>query len=146
LQDTKASLESDRRFDLQRAVERAIWKFGQIRPNLPALNIAVSQDGIVEISGPVRSSLTKEGILQVTRRVPGVTRVVDGLISDSELQRAVADALAENSKTRDHRIFVHSHMGLITLVGGATSKGAHDAAERAAGEIPGVLEVINRLS
>jgi osmotically-inducible protein OsmY len=138
--------ERERLLDLQRAVERALWKFGQIRPNLPSLNIAASEDGSVEIVGPVRSSLTKEGILQVARRVPGVTGVVDRLMSDPELEIAVAEALVADSNTKDLRISVHSHMGSVTLVGEGVSDEARAAADRVAEEVPGVQEVISRLS
>jgi osmotically-inducible protein OsmY len=146
LQETTATLESEQLLDLQRAVEGAIWKFGQIRPNLSALSIEVLEDGSVELAGPVRSSLTKEGILQAARLVPGVTRVVDRLISDAELEFAVAQALAEHSKTKDLWLAVHSHMGSISLVGKLPDQDPRSAAIKVAGGVPGVREVVIHLS
>ena len=145
MQQPTAAVEHEWLLDLQRAVERAIWKYGQIRPYVSALSIQVFEDGTVELEGPVRSSLMKEGILQVTRLVPGVTRVVDRLISDADLELAVAEALAEHNKTQDLRVTVHSHMASITLVGKAPDD-VRAVAGKIASEVPGVQEVVSRLS
>lgn len=84
------------------------------------LKVSVQPDGIVEVSGSIRSRLIKEMVLQSIKEVPGVHRVEDAIIADPDLELDIAQALALDDRTSDiplGHIFIHCHSGVVSLVG-----------------------------
>ena len=84
--------------DLESLVETALWNYNPVRDSLSDLRVDVTPDGRVEVSGPVRSGLIKDGVLETLQWVPGVTGIVDGMVADSELEIEVAFALARDPR------------------------------------------------
>jgi osmotically-inducible protein OsmY len=130
--------------DLESAVETALWNYHPIRESLSDLQVSVSQDGRVEVFGPVRSGLIKDGVLETLRWVPGVTGIVDGLVADSELEIEVAIALANDPRLKDlppGAIAVHSHLGEVTLIGHLENDSMRGTAVEATAKVAGVTAV-----
>ena len=133
--------------DLESAVEAALWNYSPIRESLSDLEVNVSSDGRVEVSGPVRSGLKKDGVLETLRWVPGVTGIVDGLVADNELEIQVAFALARDSRLSSlspGAIAVHSHLGKVTLEGGLKDKALREVAVEVTSQVIGVKSVDDR--
>lgn len=131
--------------DLQSAVERALWEYDLVRPALPELSVRAQADGSVEVTGHVRTSVIRDGVLETLRRVPGVMQVVDRLYSDQELEIAVASALSEIDKLSPGMITVHGHLGDVTLLGRLPNESLRDAVLGVAKSVVGVDQVIDRL-
>lgn len=74
------------------------------------------------------------------RGVPGVLDVRTRIITNEELEAAVARALAQDPRTRAEAIRVRAALGRIELVGQASAAAAA-AADRIAAAVPGVLAV-----
>jgi osmotically-inducible protein OsmY len=130
--------------DLESAVETALWNYSPIRESLSDLQVNVSPDGRVEVNGPVRSGLVKDGVLETLRWVPGVTGVVDGLVADNELEIQVAIALARDSRLSSlspSAIAVHSHLGRVTLVGRLKDEALRGIAVEVTSQVSGVKSV-----
>ncbi len=130
--------------DLESAVETALWNYEPIRESLSDLQVTVSPDGRVEVSGPVRAGLIKDGVLETLRLVPGVTGIVDGMVADNELEIQVAFALARDprlSSLSPGAIAVYSHLGEVTLVGRLKDEAMGEVAAEVASQITGVQSV-----
>ncbi len=130
--------------DLESAVETALWNYSPIRGSLSDLQVTVSPDGRVEVSGPVRAGLIKDGVLEALRWVPGVTGIVDGLVADNELEIRVAIALAQDprlSSLSPGAVSVHSHLGRVTLVASLKDEALSAAAQEVASQVAGVQSV-----
>ena len=130
--------------DLESAVETALWNYSPVREMLSDLHVTVSPDGRVEVSGPVRAGLIKDGVLEAIRWVPGVTGIVDGLVADNELEIKVAIALAQDSRLSSlspGAISVHSHLGRVTLVARLKDEALSAAAAEVANQVAGVRSV-----
>ncbi len=130
--------------DLESAVETTLWNYSPVRESLSDLHVTVSPDGRVEVSGPVRAGLIKDGVLEALRWVPGVTGIVDGLVADNELEIRVAIALAQDprlSSLSPGAISVHSHLGRVTLVASLKDEALSVAAQEVASQVAGVRSV-----
>jgi len=133
--------------DLESAVETALWNYSPIRESLSDLQVKVSSDGRVDVSGPVRSGLKKDGVLEALRWVPGVTGIVDGMVADNELEIQVALALARDprlSSLSPGAIAVHSHLGRVTLVGRLKDEALGGVAVEVTSQVSGVKSVDDR--
>src|SRR5690606_6729595 len=82
---------------------------------------------------------------RVARRVPGVLRVENRIVTDGEVAVAVAQALASDAQTREQRILVHAGHGVVTLGGEISSDNIRAAAEEVAAGVPQVRGVINKI-
>ena len=130
--------------DLEFAVETALWNYPPVRESLADLQVKVSSDGRVEVYGPVRAGLIKDGVLEALRWVSGVTGVVDSLVADNELEIQVAIALARDprlSSLSPGAIAVHSHLGRGTLVGGLKDETLREVAVEVTSQVTGVKSV-----
>ena len=135
--------------DLESAVEAALWNYAPVRESLSDLSVKVSPDGRVEVSGPVRSGLIKDGVVETLRWVPGVTGIVDGMVADSELEIEIAMALASDPRLKDlppGAIAVHSHLGEVNLVGHLEDEGKRTAALEVAGQVRGAHTIRDRMT
>jgi len=134
--------------DLESAVETALWNYPPIRESLSDLKVKVSPDGRVEVSGPVRAGLIKDGVLETLRGVPGVTGIVDGIVADNELEIKVAIALSRDPRIKTlppGAIAVHSHLGEVTLVGRLEDSSMRGFVLEVASQVSGVHRVEDRM-
>jgi osmotically-inducible protein OsmY len=133
--------------DLESLVETALWNYYPVRDSLSDLRVDVTPDGRVAVSGPVRSGLIKDGVLETLRWVPGVTGIVDGMVADSELEIEVAVALARDPRLEGlppGAIAIHSHLGEVTLLGRLRDDSMREIATEVASQVSGVQRVYDR--
>lgn len=131
--------------DLQHAVDEALWEYDPVRGALWELKAAARAEGVVEVSGHVRSRSIRDGVLEVLGEVPGVDRIVDQMITDPDLEMRVARELALIDQIPPGAVAVHSHLGKLTLVGKLPDDSSRAAAVQAAQQVPGVRSVEDRL-
>jgi len=102
----------------------------------------------VELSGAVRTELMKRTALRLAEAVPGVSRVIDNLVSDESLEQEIRQRLARNPGTHlpASKVTVHSVLGVIYLKGQVESTALREEVAQIAGRVPGVQMVINELT
>src|SRR5712691_6384903 len=106
--------ESDRRLAL--ALHRRLWAYEPLRATHPELELDVQQ-GAVRIRGRVRTQAMKEIVGYLCKRAEGVASVRNELVSDAELMRQVADALAADPDVGPLCIRVDARAGAVILSG-----------------------------
>ncbi|NPA90330.1 MAG: BON domain-containing protein [Chloroflexi bacterium] len=105
------------------------------------------KDGVVTLTGWVRTSTMKHMATKLAAEVPGVKEVHNCLVADDELERAVAAALEAEPSLEDDfpGIHVDALAGAITLWGYVSSEEDKRRAEEIAAQVDGVRKVINDL-
>lgn len=115
------------------------------------IDIAVRY-GTVELTGQVDHLLACERAAEIARSVAGVRSVVNRLdilapsVTDSDILRAVSAALARDPALARDEVAPTVAAGVVTLTGSVDSRAERRIAGRAAREVRGVQEVIDRLA
>lgn len=122
--------------DLATEVEGALWSYDPLRTSIVDLAVTV-EGGRVRLAGIVRGIGQKSMAERLAGRVPGVTEVTSELLTDTDLESAVALALASDESTRltTDRVTIKSILGAVYLGGtvpGADLAAAESARARAA--------------
>lgn len=133
--------------ELRRDVEREL----ELEPSVDERRIGVAVlDGIVTLTGEVRSYAEKWQAERTVERVSGVRGIVDELEvkpaterSDTDIARAAADVLKWNVLVPSDRIKVRVENGWLTLEGDVEWEYQRRAAERAVRNLPGVKGISN---
>ena len=130
---------------LRRSVMESLWRFEPIRAlGTDTLKVEV-RDGIVRLDGLVSSEAHKLAASNLVRHVPGVKDVVNRLVSDEELEQQIAESLAANRSTRQHRIVVNVVRGIAGLYGVVPTEDDAESVRAVAAAVPGVRGVESRL-
>lgn len=138
--------------DLQRDVLAELaWD-----PTLDAAAIGVAaHDGIVTLSGYVRSYAEKRAAENATKRVAGVQGIADDLEvrlsssarrDDTDIARAAVSALEWSTLVPAERIRVTVEHGWLTLEGDVDWQYERKAAEKAVASLTGVHGVVNKVT
>ncbi len=103
--------------------------------------------GAVLLAGAVRTRSAKETAEQVVRRVKGVTEVQNDLTVDAQIEVAIAQALAADTRTRDAfpGILVGVVFGVCYLKGVVPTAEVKSCAAEIASKIPGIRSVSDEL-
>ncbi len=133
--------------DLEDAVRQTILRYGTLRLWGHAFRVEAN-NGAVRLIGHVRTVVSKETAERIVRQVPGVREIRNELYVDTDLEIAVARALAEDPRTVKGfpGILVGSAFGEVFLKGAVSSQEIKQAASEIAARVPGVLEVTNELA
>jgi osmotically-inducible protein OsmY len=123
-------------------VRRVLWDYEPLRASHAEIFIDVDGDQ-VRLRGRVRSLPQKLIASGIVARMPEVGGVVNELIADPEIVRAVADALAEDERTAAYVLRVDARHGVVTLRGEVPSQTVQDAAMAIASDVPTVATVRN---
>src|SRR5438105_5210397 len=137
--------------DLERAekklfsrVRRVLWDYEPLRASHAEIDIAI--DGqTVGLTGRVRTLPQKLIAKVLVERLTDVGEVLNELIADPEVVRAVADALAQDERTAAYVIRVESRHGVVVLRGEVPSEVVRQAAYDIAAMAPLVGSVRNAL-
>jgi osmotically-inducible protein OsmY len=138
--------------DLERAekklytrVRRVLWEYEPLRASHAEIDIAIA-GGRVVLRGRVRTMPQKLIAKVLVERMTDVDDVINELISDPEVVRAVADALAQDERTAAYVIRVDSRHGVVILRGEVPSDDVVQAAIEIAATVPLVSSVRNALA
>ncbi len=125
----------------------------QYEPSVEAAGIGVTaKDGIITLTGAVKSYSEKWSATQATKRVSGVKAVVDEIKvklpyaherGDEDIARAALQALEWDVQVPHTRIVVKVEQGRITLEGDVDYKYQQTAAVNVLRNLTGVTSVIN---
>jgi osmotically-inducible protein OsmY len=120
----------------------------------PRINVTVC-GGTVKLSGTVDSPKRCLDAHEGAERADGVFKVVNEIeVTQAEasrataenIQLAIAEALKERAELEARRIGVTLKDGRVTLTGPVQSRDEERAIINAAGRLPGILDVNDRLS
>jgi osmotically-inducible protein OsmY len=150
--DLQGEMKMKTNIELQRDVmEKLAWEL-----SIDAASIRVSADeGIVTLSGGVRSFAEKWAAERAAQRVGGVRAVTDQIVvtlpgdshqSDTDIARTAANSLNWNVAVPRDRVKVLVKDGFITLDGNVDFYYQKAAAEAAVRHLTGVRDVYNQLS
>lgn len=134
---------------IKQGVQNALGRDGRIAP--ADLKIRVS-DGVVTLSGPVRSVQARQAAARYAQSIRGVREVDNQLIvkatttrSDQDITAAVRQALQRDATVGVDHIAVATERGVVTLTGAVPTMAVATEAEHVAGGQAGVVEVQNRI-
>jgi osmotically-inducible protein OsmY len=138
--------------NLATAVEGTLWRYDPIRQTNSILAVS-ALDGVVTLSGHVRSEVMRSVAGHLARTVPGVREVLNRIVTDTALEGHVAVALATDPEVGllTDQVAVKSLLGEVYLGGVslapelATAEAARAKAEAVARTVPGVREVVNEI-
>jgi osmotically-inducible protein OsmY len=132
--------------DVYEAVENALDRLDILREIHAGLAIEV-HNGIVTLNGVVVSAIMRHEVIRTVAGVPGVVKVVDRLIDDSQIKGAVAAALASDPELGIYQpaISINSYQGTVVLSGSALPAAQRSRACEIAAAIPGVRTVIEQI-
>jgi osmotically-inducible protein OsmY len=123
-------------------VRRVLWDYEPLRASHAEIFIDVHGDQ-VRLRGRVRTMPQKLIAYGIVARMPEVGEVVNELIADPEVVRAVADALAQDERTAAYVLRVEARHGVVTLRGEVASQAVQDTAMAIASSVPLVATVRN---
>ncbi|MFN8423723.1 MAG: BON domain-containing protein [Anaerolineae bacterium] len=138
---------------LDTAVEGALWAYQPIRQSNCAIDIQV-EGNVVTLDGNIRGSLLKAMAGEIASRVPGVSRVVNRLVSDTDIEHEAAVQLTMEEGldlTTDH-VAIKSLLGTVYLGGMifadtlAAAEALKARAESLIGGMPGVRAVVSSVT
>lgn len=104
-----------------------------------------ASDGSLVLRGIVPSDAHRQQAIAIAASVPGVSRVVDELVTDRQLEGRVAVALASDPSTRPLRIVVRVLGGIARLYGAVPSEEMAEMACSVARRVEELTGVESRL-
>lgn len=124
-----------------------------VDPNVPENAIDVeTQDGIVTLSGRVKTLFAKDRATKIIESVRGVQAVINlidvvsmPVMDDEELREQIKIALARDPATESFEVGVTCHQGVVTLNGIVDSWQEKQLSSQVAEAVKGVVRVDNRL-
>jgi osmotically-inducible protein OsmY len=126
-------------------VRRVLWDYEPLRASHAEIYIDVDGDQ-VRLRGRVRTDPQKLIAGMLVERMSEVGGVVNELIADPDVIRAVAYALAEDERTAPYVVRVDARHGVVTLRGEVASAAIQQAATEIASSVPVVVTVHNQLT
>lgn len=137
---------------LATAVEGAIWAYDPIRQTNTTLRVS-ADDGVVTLAGNMRSSIMTTMAGRLAAGVPGVRRVVNGLVSDTDIESRAAVAVAMDAEAGilTDRISLFSILGTVEMDGViaaptlAAAEALRQRVEAIVRGVRGVHAVINQI-
>jgi osmotically-inducible protein OsmY len=125
-------------------VRRVLWEYEPLRASHAEIDIEVANHA-VRLRGRVRTMPQKLIARVLVQRMTDVEEVINELIADPEVVRAVADALAQDERTAAYVIRVEARHGVVFLRGEVPSEAIRQAAIDIAELVPLVNSVRNGL-
>ena len=130
---------------LEEAVRQALWDYPRLRIDLGAITIH-AQCNEVWLQGYVSSGTNWRLVEDQLSLVPGIRRLHNQLVADTDLAVEIASALAKHEETRGLPIGVYPDLGEVYLRGLVPNEQVKAVAEQVAAEVSGVKAVHNELA
>jgi osmotically-inducible protein OsmY/sporulation protein YlmC with PRC-barrel domain len=121
----------------------ALWADEILRATDYAEIDVTVQDGIVGLHGHVITPINKSRAENAVRSLVGVLGVENHLVVDDDLVIDVAQALARDDRTREERVTVSAHSGVIVLNGRVANAAVREVIEEVAASVPRVRGISN---
>jgi osmotically-inducible protein OsmY len=148
------ALEEENSMKTNIEVQRDVWDELQYEPSVDAAEIGVTaKEGIVTLTGTVKSFAEKWSAARAAERISGVTAVVDEmqvklpgtlhLREDEDIARTAVNSLKWDVMVPDERIKLKVEHGYITLEGTVDYKYQETAAVGAIRNLAGVKGITN---
>lgn len=138
-------VEAPSDLDLHEAVHDAIYDLGFVRESEVVVHVNVL-NAEAELKGIVLTRIMHHAVVQAAASVPGIMKVIDNLITDTDIEMAVGQALWKALGSPAANISVMSYRGEVTLTGELPSADLVQQANEVASKVPGVINVIGRLT
>lgn len=129
---------------LKQSVEEALQAYSPLRTSRAEITITVD-DGQVTLSGYAPSGSIKRMAGILAGGVDGVNGIVNDILADPDLERAVAMALAADSRTRLWPIRVRAELGHVQLQGQVPDQDAAQVAMEVARKVQGPRQIFSAL-
>jgi osmotically-inducible protein OsmY/sporulation protein YlmC with PRC-barrel domain len=107
-----------------------------------SIDVTISA-GVVLLHGHATTPVSRARAERAAQDVRGVLAVTNQIVTDGEIQIAVAQALAGDERTRGQRLYTHVQRGVVSVSGEVSGAIARTAVEAVAGSVPQVRAVIN---
>jgi osmotically-inducible protein OsmY len=124
---------------------RVLWDYEPLRASHAEIYIDVHEHTL-HLRGRVRTLPQKIIAEALLRRLPEVETVSNELVADPEVQRAVADALAQDERTAPYVLRVEVRHGIVYLRGDVPHDSVEQAAVEVASSVPLVASVRSALT
>ena len=112
------------------------------RGDIAHMHITV-HDGVATLTGHVAQASNQTRAAAIVRAIPGVTMVVNHLVTDEELMITVAQTLGHNPQTEQETIQVNVQHGVVYLGGFVNRTPMRAIAGQVAATVPQVRGIIN---
>lgn len=142
--------------DKDKELQRNVIAELEWEPSVDCANIGVAVlDGVVMLSGYVRSYAERQAAEKAARRVSGVKAIAEELkvrlpceakTADHEIAKRIRDVFAWNALVPADKIQVRVQNGVVTLSGEVQWHYQARAAERAAAQISGIVAISDLLT
>lgn len=126
-------------------VRQTLWDYEPLRASHAEIAIDILGSN-VRLSGRTRTLPQKEMAAVLVQRMRDVQGVSNEIISDPEVVRTVASALAEDERTAPYTLSVDARHGVVFLNGMVPSEAARDAALEIAASARFVLAVRSEIT
>ncbi len=139
--------EADGLDPVEQAIREALYSSDPLRQSKAPINVA-AVDGVVTLTGNVRTRTHIDLAITLARRAAGGREVRSQLIADTDIESEVAIALAMDPRTRltTDRVAVTALLGSVMLTGVVDNGDQKAAALELARRVPGVWEVVDGLA
>jgi osmotically-inducible protein OsmY/uncharacterized protein YrrD len=132
-------------WEIKQAFTEQLTDDPRLRAGQRSMTIDV-QDQVVTLRGYVTDQSEAEELARIIRSVPSVLRVDRKLVTDADLARAVAAAIARDPAASAATVNVNAHYGTVDITGEAPDRATARAVERVAGQVPGVQVLHNMVA
>ena len=131
--------------EIQNDLWDALYSAAVIPPvDLSGMRLDVAE-GLVSLEGNSRSSAAISDIVRVVRSVSGVAGIDNRLISDWDIELAIASYVSSVSRELAGSTAVHSQLGTVSIKGWVPSVDVKQTVVRAVASLDGVLGVEDEL-
>lgn len=125
-------------------VRQVLWDYEPLRASHAEIAIEVRERD-VRLTGRVRTLPQKTIAGVLAKRVEDIDTVDNALVADTEVIRAVANALAADERTASHVLLVDARHGLVVLRGEVPNEDTRLAALETTSGVPLVAAVRDRM-
>lgn len=139
-----ANTEEYSDLDLYEAVRDAVYGLDYVRESDVVVHVNVLNRE-AELKGVVLTRIMHHAVLQAAASVPGIKKVIDNLLTDTDIEIEVGQAMWKELGAPAASISANSYRGEVMLVSDSVSAEQLQQAAVITGKVAGVVSVTTRL-